>query len=282
MNIVEDCYNFRIGDIEGLVIKDSSIECDEAKLFAAMTKTEARRLLEKYGLFPLRPLDVLCILIKTRGHSILVDTGSGMDRRSSSGALVKILMRERVDLGSIDTIILTHAHGDHIGGITDNVSNPVFHNARYVMSRPEWDYWLSSPDLSKLDKNMQKAALNSIHKNLRSLAGRYELASDGDEVLPGVRVFLSPGHSPGHVTVEVSSGPDKLVCSGDVVHHPLQITRPAVNTDFDLDPAQANLSRSQFINKHASTNSLVFACHFPFPGIGHIKTKDRLPFWSPI
>jgi glyoxylase-like metal-dependent hydrolase (beta-lactamase superfamily II) len=282
MGQLKTSFKFKIGDIDGLVIKDSCIPSDEAKLFPNLTKNEAHRLLERYHLYPLQPMDVSCLLIKTRENSILIDTGWGVDRSTNSSTLIKELLRNGIELESIDTIILTHAHGDHIGGITDNFANPIFRNARYIMCRKEWAFWMSNPDLGGLEDNIRELAMEAVRKNLILLAQRYDLVDDEVEVRAGVKVVMMPGHSPGHATVLISADSDKLVCTGDVVHHPLQIARPDINTDFDFEPGRARLSRERFVREYASDHSLVFACHFPFPGLGHIKTKDKLLFWSSI
>jgi glyoxylase-like metal-dependent hydrolase (beta-lactamase superfamily II) len=223
----------------------------------------------------------MCLLLRTGRHTILIDTGWGTGKQPGWGNLISILGRNDIPPEGIDTVIISHGHPDHIGGAADDKGKAIFPKAHYFMFKKEWDFWESVPDLKQIDKWVQEEMHAYVRKNLIPIRERFTLIDEKAEILPGIKFILAPGHSPYHCMLDISSGGEHLLYSSDVIHHPLQIAHPECSIFGDYNRGQAKHTRAKIISWAFKNNILVFACHFPFPGLGYIKKKDRWQTWQP-
>jgi len=219
-----------------------------------------------------------CLFIDSGAHKILIDTGCGEGFQSTAGHLVKNLETEGIKCTDIDRIILTHGHIDHAAGCFDSEGKPVFPNARYITSESEWEYWLTPPGSNELHNMF----FDSARKNLLPIRDQFDLVKDNAEALPGIKLISAPGHTPGNVMVDISSKENRLLCVGDIIHSQLEFTNPEHLILFDVTPEQAVQTRTQILSDIAKSGILVFACHFPFPGLGYITRKEGIYAWQPI
>ena len=224
---------------------------------------------------PRERMDVACLLIEQGQRKVLVDTGCGTYFQASAGKLLENLRKENINPADIDTIVYTHGHPDHVGGTLDATGKPVFPNARQVVSKKEWDCW---SDPSSPSARM----FNLAQKNLVPLRNQFEFVDDNAEVMPGVKLVPAAGHTLGGVMIEVSSGKDKMLCIGDLIHSFLEFAQPAYYSFLDSAPETAVKLRTEGLAKIAEAGILVFACHFPFPGVGHIVKKSGKLGWEPV
>jgi glyoxylase-like metal-dependent hydrolase (beta-lactamase superfamily II) len=219
-----------------------------------------------------------CLFIDTGSHKVLIDTGGGGGFQATAGYLVKNMEAEGMKCSDIDRIIITHGHIDHVGGSYDSEGKPVFPNARYIVAASEWEHWLKLPGSNELHNMFFAFARNYFLPN----QARFDLVEENAEVLPGIRLIAAPGHTPGNVMVEITSQGKRLLCIGDIIHSQVEFTNPEHLAIFDVTPEQAIQTRNRIFYDIAESGVLVFACHFPFPGLGHITQNEGVFAWQPI
>ena len=274
-------FHFTIGNFKALVIKDSMSLQDWGEFFPAVKRAEFRQAFTRYGFSNHGIMEIMCLFVKAGKHSILIDTGWGVRSQINTGKLVQNLEAEGIHQQEIDIVINSHGHPDHIGGNTDAKGKPAFPNARYIMCRKEWEFWTSVPLLSQIDERFKHTMLDAIQKNLIPLKDRFELIDDETEILPGFVTLKAPGHTPFQIVLAISSGRERLFCIVDVAHHPIQLLRPSWTIPLDIQPEQAVNTRRQLLSRKLTPGTMVFACHFPFPGLGRVTKRGNGWLWQP-
>lgn len=220
------------------------------------------------------PLDWVCLLVKCAGQYLLVDSGSGPGVSANVGYLLPHLNALGVEADEIRTVVVSHAHLDHIGGTLKANGQPAFARARVLLGKGEREMLELVPPVPSLLSEAAK-------RYLPALASQLEYVADGAEILPGVRTLAMPGHTLGSTAVEISSAGARLLFTGDLFYHAMQVEHPDWCSQYDLDPAQAIASRERIYQLAVNKKLLVLPAHAPLPGIGQI-TKDRVSFrWQP-
>ena len=212
-------------------------------------------------------------VLESAGRRIVVDTCVGNDKERGvpawhrrSGSFLADLAAGGFPAESIDTVLCTHLHVDHLGWNTRLVEGrwvPTFPQARYLFARAEWEHWSQEPPGPDGDV---------VGDSVRPIvdAGLAELV-DGDHALtPEVRLEPTPGHTPGHVCVRIASQGQEAVITGDLMHHPVQCAEPDWASNFDWDADAARATRRAFLARHADRPVRVFGTHFATPTAGHI------------
>jgi glyoxylase-like metal-dependent hydrolase (beta-lactamase superfamily II) len=273
MGVSKDSFRFKIGHFECLVISDGTFLPPDIP---------PEHLLSQYNMPLEQTMEVQCLFIRTGEHAVLIDTGWGTGVEPNVGNLIKNLQAEGISNTEVDTIILSHVHPDHIGGNTDADCQPVFPNARYVMCRKEWEFWTSDPDLSQCEESIKQSILNGVQKKLIPIQDQLYLIDGDREIVSGIELIQAPGHTPGHMVTVISSDTEQLLCTGDLVQYPVQIVRPDWCSPADIAPEQAIRTRIEILSRAATPNVLVFAGHFPFPGLGHTVPEGNAWRWQPI
>jgi glyoxylase-like metal-dependent hydrolase (beta-lactamase superfamily II) len=273
-------YRFKIGNFEAMVIRDTTGSPEWDKFFPTVDPEEFNQTFEQYGFTNRDVMEITCLLVRTEKHLILIDTGWGV-RLHVTGNLFQNLESEGIRREEIDIVINSHAHPDHVGGNTDAEGNPAFPNARYIICREEWDFWTSEPSLSQIDDMFKPELLDAVQKGLVTIKDRFELVDAETEILPGFETLKAPGHTPGQIVLTISSGKECLFCIFDIAHHPVQLLRPSWTIPLDIQPEQAISTRRQFLSQKLPLGDMIFACHFPFPGLGQIATRDDGWHWQP-
>ena len=222
-----------------------------------------------------------CFLVRSAGRTILVDTGIGPGPveifGGMQGALPDELRRHGVDVDGIDLVFLTHMHLDHVGWNLTAEGRPTFPNARYVLSRADWQF-CQQPDV--------QAALPYIGPCLTPLEGLGVLdLIDGETALTEeVRAIPTPGHSPGHMSLLISSGGREALIMGDVAAHPAMVTEESWTYIFEADPAQAVATRRRVLDSLVDSGTPVLVGHYPAPSFGRIAREGSgagRRYWQP-
>ncbi len=278
-----ETHRFKIGAFDCLAVSDGTFAYPAGLLFANARKEDYEQGLRERHL----PLDQIttpyvCLYLDTGEHRVLVDTGAG-NLAPTTGRLVQNLRSEGIDPGNIDTVILTHAHADHIGGNLDSDGNLAFPNARYVMSRVEWDFWTSKPDLSSLNcgDHLEQLLLQYVEAMLPPIRHRLDLVDGEEELVPGIRTIPAPGHTPGHLALEINSQGETFIDAVDTFLHPMMIERIEWYSVVDIYPEKGIASRRRLLERAADTGAAVMSFHFPFPGLGRVVRKEDGFTWKP-
>jgi glyoxylase-like metal-dependent hydrolase (beta-lactamase superfamily II) len=282
-------YRFTIGDVEAVVISDGGLTFQPIQPTWApeATKEELESALRSAFLPTDRiNLDVNTLLIKIGGELILVDSGAGGLFGPSLGKVRERMEAAGVKPGQVTGVVLTHAHGDHFGGLLDGEGKPVYPNATYFASKTEIDYWTGSdPDFSKLriGKEQREKALAGARKYIAAIKDRLTPVVPGKKIVEGVEVVDAPGHTPGHIALLVTSGKEALLNAADTVHHHvLMFSHPEWTSAFDVDPKMGADTRRKLLDRASADGLRVLGYHLPFPGIGHVRTaKGGAYEWVP-
>lgn len=289
-------YKQRIGEYELIALSDGGLNYPSAMLLGKVPPEGASQCnLPEKQVFVLYTV----LLVKTEDRLLLIDVGAGdlgnegdkvfpgLDHTTSRTNLaVPSLKAAGIYPEDIDMVLITHAHPDHVGGLLDAEGNLVFPNARYYVPQKEWDYWMSAdPSAVEAEALRQHLELlvNEARKAFNSIKDKVTLVQDGQEVLPGIRVEATYGHTPGHVLVSISAGGQTVYNISDVVVLPLFVEHPEWAPALDMNAGQADETRRRFFSQAAEQNALVFAHHLgPFPNFGRIVRKGDAWQWQPI
>jgi glyoxylase-like metal-dependent hydrolase (beta-lactamase superfamily II) len=257
--------SLRIGSLVLQPVSDGLLRLDPTSIFADAPPDEwqPRADLDSEGRVA---LGLTCLLVTVGDRRILIDTGFGpRPDNPAVGHLAESLAELRLSPADIDTVVVSHPHGDHIGGATAGIGEEArltYPEARYWLGRADWDHF-SQPEM---------VSQRGLADKLLPLANaqRLDLADGEQEIAPGVRLLPLPGHTPGHMGVAFTSGQEIAIYVGDLVHHPLQIEHPDWCPTFDALPPLSRETRRNLVDRARREGSLILSYHLPFPGIGRV------------
>lgn len=276
---------FQVGSITCTVLTDGYACYPTAWFFPDADCERLGKALESRG-FPLdRVLSPYsCLLIESGRRVILVDTGAGQ-AATTSGAIAARLEMAGVRPKDVDTVVLTHAHPDHIGGAADMRGYPAFPHAAYVILEREYEFWMrprADLDGMQLPPEVRRPMQAIARRSLAALHFQLEPIGCETEIAPGVVALPAPGHTPGHLAILIASGGEKLLNLGDAAVHPLHLEEPAWQNGFDLEAGRALSTRRELMERAAAENMRVMAFHFPFPSVGRIARRTQGGWdWTP-
>ena len=283
----------RVGDVECVAVSegDAGAPPGGGPLIAGTPPEEVFGLLRAHGGGRQEPRISVTALALRRGHrTTLIDSGFGIfntpDGLNRPGQVQPNLAAAGIASEDVDLVIISHPHGDHVGGLLTPEGELTYPNARYVLPRREWQFWIESePDLSSalIPDGFKQAMKMQARTVLPRLEGRIDLAEPGEEVEPGMRLLATPGHTHGMVGVEIDGGGQRLLYLADVFMHPvLSIKRPGWRVPMDLDGKASEATRHELLERVASSGELCFCTHFPWPALGWVVERDGEHHWTPL
>jgi glyoxylase-like metal-dependent hydrolase (beta-lactamase superfamily II) len=278
-------YRLMLGQFEITALYDGYISIDR-KLMQNASETEIRSLLARMFITDAQTnTAVNAYLINTGSQLVLVDAGAAGLFGPTLGSMLKNLRASGYEPSQVDAVLITHLHGDHMGGLLDDSGKPVFTNATVYVAQAESDFFLSPAVAAKAPAGMQRYFRMARNVAAPYIAlGKWKTFEDGKLPVQGIKAIAIPGHTPGHTAYEVSSGGRKLLIMGDLIHSmAVQFVRPDVSIGFDTDQKKAVATRREIFKSLADSTTLVAGMHLPFPGIGRIRSEGENRYaWVPI
>lgn len=278
-------YRFEIGELICYSISDGTIPLGAellATFFHGSSQADRLRAYERHGIIPESyELDCNCLLIDSGAERILIDSGGGPFHNPHLGKLTSGLSLAGYEPEGIDKIVLTHGHQDHVCGGLNQDGSLIFSNARQLMARGEWDYWVEEADLDSFDDSVVDD-IAFTRACLLAMRDQIDLIQAGDEVAPGIRTIATPGHTRNHLSIVVESGDHELICVGDTMDLPIHIEHTNWHPAWDELPETGMATRRKLLARAFEGGALIHGFHIPFPGLGHVRESGDGWRFEPI
>lgn len=275
----EDIRAFRIGEFAATALRDGGIDVanDGKTIGVGHTPEEVTELLTSAG----APTDMLHLsiqplVVKTQDHTLLFDTGAGSAFGESAGHLSASMTAAGIDPASVTDVFISHAHGDHVGGLVNTQGTLAFRNATIHISAPEWAFLKSMTA-----KNAPNFGIAQYDALIAAITPKVAEFAPGADIIPGVvKAVEIRGHTPGHSGYMITSGDESLLYMGDTMHHfVVSVQRPDWTIQFDSDAPTAQSSRKALLARSAESGQRIYAVHFPFPGLGKFERRGDEFVW---
>ncbi|MDR2495879.1 MAG: MBL fold metallo-hydrolase [Tannerellaceae bacterium] len=245
-------FSRKVGQYVVTTLTESRGQGNKALLIGATAE-----ILERYAPDGTFPNAIHAYLVQSQGRNVLIDAGMGK--------LISNLEAGKLKPEQIDGILLTHCHGDHIGGMMKN-ETAVFPNAHVYLSQKEYDYWTTAA------RGEQARKVFEAYKGRIHIFEPATLGGSADPIIPGLKAYAAYGHTPGHIAYLLESGAEKLLIWGDLTHAmAVQMPCPQVALTYDVDPAEAIKSRKEVLEYVVRHSLPVAGMHIPLNGMGKVE-----------
>lgn len=275
-------YRMALGDFEVTVLNDGTVDLPVDKLLKEPEDKTNKALAKSFLKAPLET-SVNGFLINTGSKLVLVDAGAAGLFGPTLGKLAANLKAAGYQPEQVDEIYLTHMHPDHVGGLVAG-EQLVFPNAVVHAGKADADYWLSAAAMDKAPadaKGFFQGAMASLNPYVK--AGKFQPITASGELAPGIKAYVTAGHTPGHVTYAIESKGQKLMLLGDLMHvAAVQFDDPSVTIAFDTDNKTAATERKEAFAAAAKGGYLIGAAHLPFPAVGHLRSNGKGYQYVPV
>ena len=281
-------YRYKVGDIEVTAVNDGSAP-RPLEGFIRNAELSAVQQAARDAFLPQNTIQnsFTALVLNNGGRLTLIDTGNGDSGAPTTGRWMENFRAAGFDPSQVNTIVISHFHGDHINGMRRKDGTAVFPNAEVLVPATEWAFWMDDARMNQVPENMRGGFLGArrVFSPIAKDVKQYDMDK---EIVPGLTSVAAPGHTPGHTAYMLSSGSGKLLILSDTANHPaLFVRNPDWSAVFDMDADVARATRRKMLDLAASERAQVAFYHAPFPATGHIiKDGDGFRFvpvqWSPV
>ena len=269
---VPGVYRYKIGEFEVTSFNDGFVKVPKLDAFVVNQPLETIQKAVEAAFIPKDDVRVPFnpLLVNTGKNLVLFDSGFGDSGSPTQGGLLANLAAAGVDPKSIDTVIISHFHADHISGIRAKAGAANFPNAEIMVPAGEWTFWNDAGEASKA-ADAWKGAFANVKRVFDPIAKDVKQFEFGKELVPGITAVDARGHSPGHAAFAISSGNASLMYIADVTNHPVLFARnPEWRLWADMIPDQALTTRRKLLDMAAAERMPITGYHYPFPAVGYI------------
>jgi len=269
-------YRYKVGDIEVTAILDGFAPRSLEGFVRNVDAAEVQKALQERFL----PTNTLVntfttLALRTGGRIILIDTGNGEMGAPTTGRLAAILPMAGIDPAQVDTILISHFHGDHINGLRRRDGSAVFPKAEIMVPAAEWAFWMSDERMNQAPEAM-RGGFQNVRRVFGPIAKDVKQYEADKELVPGVTSVAAYGHTPGHTAFAIASGNGRMIVVGDSAIHPaLFVRNPDWSPVFDMDPDAARATRRRLLDLAASERMQVAMYHAPFPSTGYVAKSGN-------
>lgn len=286
-------YRYKVGTHEVTVLTDGARSFPLTESYVTNAPiAEVRKALEAAYLPPDKMIHHYApIVVNTGSRLILIDTGNGpgalTQTKGELGQLPQNLAAAGIQAGSIDAVVISHFHADHVNGLLDGDNKLAFPNAEVLVPAAEWKFWMDDGEMSRASKGRMEGLFKNNRRIFDALGRKVTPYEWNKELAPGLTPVATVGHCIGHTSYVLSSGSAKVYIQSDVTNNPdLFVRHPDWTASFDQDPAQAIATRRKVYDMLVAEKMLVQGFHYPFPGLGRIEKAEAgfrvVPAaWSP-
>ena len=264
-----------VGDMELTTLSDGFLVQPRDFVLAGMPEVDYLPILDRFGQSPdeFRP-ECNVTLLRDGDRLVLFDAGSGSGFLPTVGRLGEAMDAIGLSPDEITHVVFTHAHADHLWGVLDDFDDPLFANAKHMIGKAEFDFWIDPGAVEAVGEARANMAVGA-QRRLEVLLDSLSFFDDGAEILPGVATRMTPGHTTGHMSFEVRSGSDAVMILGDAVtNHHINFERPDLLSPVDQDRDRAAATRIGLLDQIAQAQMPVIGFHLPGGGIGRVERQD--------
>jgi glyoxylase-like metal-dependent hydrolase (beta-lactamase superfamily II) len=280
--------HFRVGDIQMTTLYDGVVarKQPDPTFIRNASVDDLAKALAASGLPTNDVPNIFTVPIaRAGGRTILFDAGTGGQLGPTTGLMTDNMKAAGIDPGSINTILISHFHPDHIFGLMAPETNAaVYPNAEIVMPEVEYNWWTDSGVFTTLPEARHGLArrIQAVFPGWKA-SGKIRLIGDNVEVAPGIRSIFAPGHTPGHTAWHVASGNEQLIVLADVVtYNPVFLRNPGWHAAYDTDGPLAETTRRKLLDRVIADKARMTAYHFVFPAAGTIARDGSGYTFSPL
>jgi glyoxylase-like metal-dependent hydrolase (beta-lactamase superfamily II) len=265
-------YRFKVGGMEVTVVTDGARTFPLADNFVTNVKKDDVNAALQAAYMEKDKMTIAFnpVVVNTGSKLVVIDTGNGPgafgQTQGAVGQMHANLAAAGIDRNSVDAVVISHFHGDHINGLLTADNKPAYPNAEVLVPAAEWKFWT--------DPSKQEGNFANVKRVFGALGNKVTQYEADKEVVPGITAIATPGHTPGHCSHILSSGNASVALQADVTNHPaLFLRNPGWHVAFDMDAAMAEATRRKFYDRMAAEKITVQGFHFPFPAAGYVE-KD--------